>query len=705
MRSLPLFALAALAALSACAPPAGGAGLTGGRALAEGGNYDAAITLADTAIARNPSDAEGYILRSDARRRKINADSVRVDSVAVFMALSDAQRAAALAPENVNARNALSNFWITAMNNGARAYGKRPPDFAGARVLFRAATLAKPDSAQSLVNYGLAEYASGNPLAAATAYRAAIRIEPNDPETQRRLGRALIEGDNGTEAVSVLEAASTQFPRDAAIRADLFAAYEATGRGAQALARYETELRNASPADEPAMRLQYGVALLQANRVDDAIRELTRAAELSPNDATAQYNLGAAIQNKGARLNTEANAATDNAENARLVRERNAALESSIPYFERARTLSSAGDDQRGACTALFRVYTTLGRTEDAQGVLGLRRHRHELGAAGSIAGFAVEPVASSRAVARPEADPHRGASAFSATGHLPTGPIPPRGFPGGGAPLRPRRFFFDQPAPALSTPDQPDWGFATRAVHAGQHPDPSTGAIMTPVYLTSTYVQSAPGEHRGHEYSRVSNPTRSALEGNLASLEGATEAVAFASGVAATDAILRRMRPGDHVVASNDLYGGSYRLMRQIHEPMGVRFSFVDLSDLEAAASAITEHTTLVFAETPTNPLLRITDIAALAEITRARGVTLVVDNTFASPYLQNPLALGADLVVHSTTKYIGGHSDVGPRQAGRRSGLASSRTSRMGWVRERRDSPASEDRQPPTDSPTQHV
>ncbi len=202
--------------------------------------------------------------------------------------------------------------------------------------------------------------------------------------------------------------------------------------------------------------------------------------------------------------------------------------------------------------------------------------------------------------------------------------------------------------------------GFATRAVHAGQHPDPSTGAIMTPVYLTSTFVQSAPGEHQGHEYARVSNPTRSALEGNLASLEGAAHAVAFASGVAATDAVLRRMRPGDHVVASNDLYGGSYRLMRQIHEPMGVRFSFVDLSDVKAASDAITDDTKLVWAETPTNPLLRITDIAALAEVTRARGVTLAVDNTFASPYLQQPLALGADLVVHSTTKYIGGHSDV---------------------------------------------
>lgn len=368
-RSLPLFAAALLAALSACAPPAGG-GSANGRAALDAGNYAAAITLADTAIAQNPADVEGYILRADARRRMIGSDTLSgVDSSVVFMALADAQRAATLAPDNANARNVLSNFWITAMNRGGRAYGEVPPDFASARVLFRAASLAKPDSAASQLNYGLAEYASGHPDKAIPAYRAALRLDPSDAATHRRLGRALIESSQGTEAVSVLEAASTQFPNDAAIRADLFAAYEATGRGEQALARYQTELSRATPQTEPAMRLQYGVALLQAGRVDDAISELTRAAELSPNDATTQYNLGAAIQNKGARLNTQANATTDNAENARLVRERNAALEQSIPYFERARTLSDGGDDQRGACTALFRVYTTLGRADDARGV------------------------------------------------------------------------------------------------------------------------------------------------------------------------------------------------------------------------------------------------------------------------------------------------------------------------------------------------
>lgn len=208
-------------------------------------------------------------------------------------------------------------------------------------------------------------------------------------------------------------------------------------------------------------------------------------------------------------------------------------------------------------------------------------------------------------------------------------------------------------------SPD-PAWEFATRAIHAGQAPDPSTGSIMTPVHLTSTYVQAAPGDHLGHEYARVSNPTRSALEANLASLEGAAHGIAFASGVAAIDAVLRRLRPGDHVVAGNDLYGGTYRLMRQIHEPMGVAFTFVDLSDAAALDDAMTPATRLVWLETPTNPLLRVSDIAALAQRAHARGAAVAVDNTFASPYLQQPLALGADLVVHSTTKYLGGHSDV---------------------------------------------
>lgn len=204
------------------------------------------------------------------------------------------------------------------------------------------------------------------------------------------------------------------------------------------------------------------------------------------------------------------------------------------------------------------------------------------------------------------------------------------------------------------------DARFGTLAVHAGQEPDPSTGAIMTPIYQTSTYVQSAPDVHQGYDYARVGNPTRSALEGNLAALEGATHGIAFASGVAAIDSILKCLRPGDHVVSTDDLYGGTYRLMTQVHEPWGLEFTFANLTEPSDVEAVFQDNTKLLWIETPTNPLLRVFDIAALAERARARGITVVVDNTFASPYLQQPLSLGADLVIHSATKYLGGHSDL---------------------------------------------
>jgi cystathionine gamma-lyase len=202
--------------------------------------------------------------------------------------------------------------------------------------------------------------------------------------------------------------------------------------------------------------------------------------------------------------------------------------------------------------------------------------------------------------------------------------------------------------------------GFGTRAVHAGQQPDPATGAVMTPIYQTSTYAQAAPGEHKGHEYSRVSNPTRTALEGNLADLEGAEHGIAFSSGVAGIDAIVKSLRPGDHVVATDDLYGGTYRLLREVFEPLGIETSFVDMSEPDAVTAAFTDATTLLWVETPTNPLMRLVDIEALSERAHAHEVTVAVDNTFATPYLQQPLAHGADMVLHSATKYLGGHSDL---------------------------------------------
>jgi cystathionine beta-lyase/cystathionine gamma-synthase len=198
--------------------------------------------------------------------------------------------------------------------------------------------------------------------------------------------------------------------------------------------------------------------------------------------------------------------------------------------------------------------------------------------------------------------------------------------------------------------------------VHAGQAPDPATGAIMTPIYQTSTFVQESPGVHKGYEYARTGNPTRTALEANLAALEGAAHGVCFSSGLAAMDAVLRLLKAGDHVVACDDLYGGTYRLFTQVFSRFGLEFSFIDLSGPRNLAQAVTPHTKLVWVETPTNPLLKLVDIRAVSEAAHAAapGMLVVVDNTFATPWLQQPLALGADIVVHSLTKYLGGHSDV---------------------------------------------
>jgi cystathionine gamma-lyase len=214
-----------------------------------------------------------------------------------------------------------------------------------------------------------------------------------------------------------------------------------------------------------------------------------------------------------------------------------------------------------------------------------------------------------------------------------------------------------DDAAPSLSDLHA---GFGTRAVHAGQSPDPASGAVMTPIYQTSTYAQTSPGEHKGYEYARVSNPTRTALEGNLAGLEQAEHGIAFSSGVAGIDAIMKSLRPGDHVVATDDLYGGTYRLLTEVFEPLNLEVSFVEMDDPDQVEAAFTDDTKLLWVETPTNPLMRIVDVAALAERAHAHNVDVAVDNTFASPYLQQPLALGADLVLHSATKYLGGHSDL---------------------------------------------
>lgn len=201
---------------------------------------------------------------------------------------------------------------------------------------------------------------------------------------------------------------------------------------------------------------------------------------------------------------------------------------------------------------------------------------------------------------------------------------------------------------------------FNTKTIHAGQEPEETSGAVMPPIFQTSTYAQEAPNQHQGYDYARVGNPTRTALEKMIAGLEGADEAACFSSGVAAMDALMKMLLPGDHVVTTNDLYGGSYRLFTKVFEPYGINFSFVDMTDLDAVEKAITPETRLMWIETPTNPLLRIVDIKKLVDLAKPKNILTVVDNTFASPYLQRPLELGADAVLHSATKYLAGHSDV---------------------------------------------
>lgn len=201
---------------------------------------------------------------------------------------------------------------------------------------------------------------------------------------------------------------------------------------------------------------------------------------------------------------------------------------------------------------------------------------------------------------------------------------------------------------------------FETRAIHAGQAPDPSTGAVCIPIYQTSTYVQTGPGEHKGYEYSRTDNPTRKAFEECIASLEEGKYGLAFGSGMAAISTCMNLLKSGDHVICSDDVYGGTFRIFDKVYRLYGLEFSYVDTSDIKAVESAVKKNTRLIWVESPTNPLLKITDIAAIAELARKKRLIFAVDNTFMSPYFQRPLTLGADIVLHSTTKYLGGHSDI---------------------------------------------
>lgn len=207
---------------------------------------------------------------------------------------------------------------------------------------------------------------------------------------------------------------------------------------------------------------------------------------------------------------------------------------------------------------------------------------------------------------------------------------------------------------------DTKKYGFGTKAIHAGLEPDPSTGAIMTPIYQTSTFTQESPGNHKGYAYARGKNPTRSALEKNLAALEGAKHGLCFSSGMGATDAIAKLLRPGDEVITGDDLYGGTYRMFTKVFANYGIKFHFIDMKDVNNIKKHVNKNTKLIWLETPTNPTMQIIDIEACSKIAKENKIICAVDNTFASPFLQNPLALGADIVMHSVTKYLGGHSDV---------------------------------------------
>ena len=201
---------------------------------------------------------------------------------------------------------------------------------------------------------------------------------------------------------------------------------------------------------------------------------------------------------------------------------------------------------------------------------------------------------------------------------------------------------------------------FNTKTIHGGQEHDKAYGAVMPPIYQTSTYAQSTPGGHKGYEYSRTHNPTRNALENALASIEGGNYGLAFGSGLAAIDAVMKLLKPGDEVISTNDLYGGSFRLFTKIFQNFGIKFHFVEMDSVSAVAALVNENTKLIWVETPTNPMMNIIDIVAVSELAKKYNLMLAVDNTFATPYLQQPLALGADIVMHSATKYLGGHSDV---------------------------------------------
>lgn len=369
--SLPALALVAvlLGGADGCS---GSAGLAGARTAIAAEDYDGALASINTALTANPNDVDALTLKAEVLRLQLGGAPDAAAKTALITEMNaTVRRALALDSTSANAAAIRTNAWMASVNQGV-ALLRDPASPPGSAIpLFTAAAELLPDSTQGHFYLGLAEFSAGNATAAIAPLRTAMRLDPTDAQAPLYLGRVLIQAEQGDAGIAVLTDAAARFPASAQIRAELLNAYQRTGRSAEAITLYESAIAAATPADEPVLRFNYGTVLLQAGRTDEAVAQFERAIELDPANFDAQYNLGAAYQNQAAAANRRANETTDNTENRRLVAERDALLNRSLPYFETARTLGAEGADRTSACTALFRVYTTLGRIDDARTVAG----------------------------------------------------------------------------------------------------------------------------------------------------------------------------------------------------------------------------------------------------------------------------------------------------------------------------------------------
>lgn len=371
MRSLPLPALVLTAVMLLGADGCSkNTSLSGARQALTLNDYDRALANLNAALASDPTNVEALVLKADVLRQQAErAPNPAAKTALIAEMNATARRAYGLDPGDDEVQAVRVSAWAATIAHG-NALRRDPSAPPGASVpLFTDAVALLPDSTQGHFDLGVAHYTAGNATAAIAPLRTAVQMDPTDARAAFYLGRVLLDADQGTEAVVALESAADRFPNVPDVVDLLFVAYERMGRGTEALTRYQSQLASATPETEPALRLGYGTALIHADRLDEAITELERAVGLAPDNANAQYNLGAALQRRSAALGAEADAATDNAENARLVAERDVFLERSLPHLLQSRDLTPEGPDQRGACTALFQIYTQLGRIDDAVGV------------------------------------------------------------------------------------------------------------------------------------------------------------------------------------------------------------------------------------------------------------------------------------------------------------------------------------------------